>query len=195
MVQFLSSFADVSYSYTTTTTSSSSSLGAGFWISYVIFLVAIYLVAGFALGKTFKKAGRPLWPAFVPIYNTYVMFELGGQNGAAIFWALLPFIGSIIFLVYYIKAALEIAKRFGKSPVFAIFGLFFFSLIGYIILGFGKSTYQGPDAPGQGPIGPGGTPAPFTPFTPAAPVAPQAPEVHAPQPPQTPQQPPTTPVV
>jgi hypothetical protein len=39
--------------------------------------------------------------------------------------------------------ALDLAKSFGKSEVFGIFGLFFFAPIGYLMLGFGKSTYKG----------------------------------------------------
>jgi hypothetical protein len=42
--------------------------------------------------------------------------------------------------------ALDVAKSFGKSGVFGIFGLWIFSFVGYPILGFGSATYQGPAA-------------------------------------------------
>jgi hypothetical protein len=42
--------------------------------------------------------------------------------------------------------ALSLAKAFGKSPAFGIVGLFLFSVIGYLILGFGSARYLGPPA-------------------------------------------------
>ncbi len=116
--------------------------------AYFVFVIVIYLVFSFILSKVFAKAKQPAWAAFVPIYNTWVLFEISGKPG---WWALLiipsfiPLVGllfSIALAVMSLLAALELAKRFGKSQVFAIFGLWLFSIIGYAILAFDKSTYH-----------------------------------------------------
>ena len=165
----------VTYNYTYTTTTTSSSLGAGFWIAYFIFLIAFWLVGGWVMGKVFKKAGRPAWAGFVPFYNSWLLLEMGGKSGANIFWVFLPFVGGIVFLVQYIIAMIEMGKRFGKSTVFSVFGLVIFSLIGFIILAFDKSQYQGPDAPVSGGPVPPQMPPQNTPPTPPAATPPAAP--------------------
>jgi hypothetical protein len=53
----------------------------------------------------------------------------------------------IVNIVVGVLIALELAKVFGKSVVFAIFGLIIFSLIGYLILAFGDAKYVGPSKP------------------------------------------------
>ncbi|MBI3494473.1 DUF805 domain-containing protein [Candidatus Saccharibacteria bacterium] len=133
--------------YTYTSTSSASS-GAGygeFMVFMVVFVVA-YLVFSFILSKVFAKAGKPAWAAFVPIYNGWVMFEMGGKPGWWILAGLIPFVGGLVSFVLYLIVSLEIAKRFGKSSLFGVFGLWLFSLIGYTMLAFDSSTYQGGSA-------------------------------------------------
>ncbi len=151
------SLAVTAYSYTTTTTtSSSSSLSSTFWVTYfaVIFVVAIFAII--AMWKVFTKAGKPGWASIVPIYNSWVTFEIGGKPG---WWALLgliPFVNFIV-IILVIMAYVEISKRFGKSPWFAVLLIF---LIGWFILAFGKAKYNNPEAPlGQAaPTGPVASP-------------------------------------
>ena len=125
---------------------------AGMGMFLVLGLV-LYVVSSFFLYKVFKKAGKPGWAGFVPVYNAWVMFEIAGKPG---WWALLiipsfiPVIGllfSLGYLVLSLLASLELAKRFGKSQIFAIFGLWLFSIVGYGILAFDDSKYHGPGAP------------------------------------------------
>ncbi len=160
------------YTYTYTTTSTSSGLGAGFWIGYTIFILAMWLIGGFFLGKVFVKAGRPFWAGFVPFYNSWILFELGGKSGANIFWVLVPFVGSIIFLVQFIIAMLEFGRRFGKSTLFSVFGLIIFSIVGLIILAFDQSKYSGD-----------GTGTAAAPAAPAAPAVPPSDQSTPPTPP------------
>ena len=47
----------------------------------------------------------------------------------------------IVNIIYFIKVSLDLAKKFGKSTAFAVL-LILFPVVGYIILGFDKSTYQ-----------------------------------------------------
>lgn len=126
------------FNYNTTTTSSgSSSLTAPIFI--VGGILGIVSIVG--LWRVFQKAGRPGWAAIIPFYNTWTLLEIGGQKGWYALLAFIPFVG-IIVIVPLILAMLEIAKRFGKSAVFAIVGLLLFSPIGFLILGFDKSTYN-----------------------------------------------------
>ena len=61
-------------------------------------------------------------------------------------WLLLSFI-PFVNLVIAIIVNIDLAKSFGKSVfVWGILLLTIFSAIGYILLGFGSSTYRGPAA-------------------------------------------------
>lgn len=118
-----------------TVSSSGSTMSPLFWVVY--FAVIIILIV--ALWKVFVKAGKPGWASIIPIYNTWVLFEIGGKPG---WYALLFFIPivNIVALVLLILAMVEICRRFGKSPWFVL--LFFVASIGWLILGFDKSTYS-----------------------------------------------------
>ncbi|MGH7237947.1 MAG: DUF5684 domain-containing protein, partial [Candidatus Saccharimonadales bacterium] len=111
----------------------------------VVAFIIIYLIAALIIGKVFKKAGRKQSLAFVPYYNLWVLFEISGKPGWWGLLVLIPLIGGVIYFILYTIAMLELAKRFNRSPVFAVFGLIIFSLIGFIMLGFGKSQYNGGD--------------------------------------------------
>ena len=109
-----------------------------FWIIYI----AVIVLAIVALWRVFAKAGRPGWAAIVPIYNIYTLVKVAGKEG---WWTILFFI-PIANIVASIVVALGVAKNFGKSSAFGIVALWLFSLIGYLILGFGKAQYVGPKA-------------------------------------------------
>lgn len=120
------------YSYST---SGDPVLGTVGTIVYLAVAV-VYIVA---LWRTFSKAGRPGWAAIVPIYNIYTLVKISGNSG----WFTLLYFIPIANIVAAIIVALGVAKNFGKSGVFGFFGLFLFSLIGYLIIGFGSAQYQG----------------------------------------------------
>lgn len=112
-------------------------------LSVGLIFVTICLIVSFAgAWKVFEKAGRPGWAAIIPFYSTWVLFEISGKPGWWVLIALIPYIGSLIMFVMLIIAMLELAKRFGKSPTFAIFGLIIFQVIGFLMLGFGDATYN-----------------------------------------------------
>jgi hypothetical protein len=144
MQQFLR-FA-TTYSFNTTSTTGTKHLSGA--VLLVLLLVAVVLAIFYiaATWKVFEKAGRKGWLAIIPIYDTWVMFEIAGKPG---WWALIvfavswiPFVGAVVIFILYIIAMLELAKRFGKSPAFAIFGLVIFSIVGIPILGFGDAKYS-----------------------------------------------------
>ncbi len=142
----------------------------------ILLLILVALVLGIlgiiGLWKVFEKAGKPGWAAIVPIYNTWTLFEIGGKPG----WyslvgllgiiPLLGIIADIAAIVLYIMAMLEVAKRFGKSTVFAVFGLIIFSVVGFLMLGFGDATYHADGSAATGPT-PADSKSPSSPTSPA----------------------------
>ncbi|WP_445995984.1 DUF5684 domain-containing protein [Okibacterium fritillariae] len=100
-------------------------------ISYVLMVVALWPV--------FVKAGRPGWAALIPIFNIYTLVKVANRPG---WWTILYFI-PIVNIVIHILVALDIAAAFRRSAVFGVVGLWLFFIIGFLILGYGKSQYQG----------------------------------------------------
>lgn len=139
------------YDYpTTTTTAVYDPVTSILWLVFAVLFVV-------ALWKVFTKAGKPGWASIVPIYNAYVLLQIAGRPGWWLLLIFIPFVNIVISLII----SIDIAKAFGKSSVFGVVGLFFFSAIGYLMLGFGKAQYQGAAAPAE----------PAAPTTPAAPPA------------------------
>jgi uncharacterized membrane protein YoaK (UPF0700 family) len=61
-------------------------------------------------------------------------------------WWLLLLLIPIVNLVITIIVAIDLAKSFGKDALYGILLLWLFSVIGYLILGYGDAVYQGPAA-------------------------------------------------
>jgi hypothetical protein len=109
------------------------------WLAVIVLFIA-------ALWKVFTKAGHPGWAAIVPIYNAYILVKIAGRPG---WWLLMLFI-PFVNLVFSILLSIDIAKAFGQSAAWGVILLFLLCGIGYLILGFGSATYQGPSAVGTG---------------------------------------------
>jgi hypothetical protein len=131
---------------------------AGLGMILVISLV-VYLIAGFLMYRIFEKAGRPGWAGFVPIYNGWVLFEISGKPGWWILFALIPYLGGLVLVVLTLLASLELAKRFGKSTLFGVVGLWLFSLVGYAILAFDSSKYNASGAQSSASVNSNSTPS------------------------------------
>ncbi len=155
--------------YTTTTTSTSGG-GAAFGVLMLVYL-AVFIIAVIALWKVFVKAGQPGWGAIIPIYNIYLLLKVAGRPGWWLLLMLIPFVNFVISIV----VSVDIAKRFGQSALFGVIALWFFSIIGYLILGFGDAKYIGGDgaaaAGAPAPAQPQG-PAPTPPSSPSGPTQP-----------------------
>lgn len=105
----------------------------------ILFTIASYALGAFLLGRVFKKAGVPQWVAWVPVYNTWKLLEIGNQRG---FWAivgLVPFIG-IIALIYLYIAMYHIGKKLGKEGWFVLLAIFI-PIAWMIWLGFDDSKW------------------------------------------------------
>ena len=103
----------------------------------------IFAVVGIiVMWKVFTKAGQPGWASIIPIYNLYVLTQIGGRPG---WWTILLLIPGVNVIVFAILS-IDIAKSFGKDAVFGVVGLWLFSIIGFAILAFGGAQYRGPAA-------------------------------------------------
>ncbi len=102
----------------------------------LIFTIAI--IAG--MWKIFEKAGEPGWASLIPIYNAYTLIKVAGKPG----WWVILLIIPIINLIVAIIVSINLAKRFGKPPVFGI-GLLLLPFIFYPLLGFGDDQYIPPE--------------------------------------------------
>ncbi|HTE57810.1 MAG TPA: DUF5684 domain-containing protein [Verrucomicrobiae bacterium] len=131
----VSLLAQYSYSSDLETQPGSGGMGAFAMLFWLAFIVAI--VAG--LWKTFQKAGHPGWAAIIPIYNTYILLKIAGRPE----WWLVLYLIPVVNLIVHIIVSLDVARAFGKSDMFGIFGLWLFSFVGFLMLGFGSDKYKG----------------------------------------------------
>jgi hypothetical protein len=111
--------------------------GLGFcalWIALLVLMIA-------SMWVVFTKAGQPGWGAIIPFYNVYLMCKIAGRPG----WWLILFLIPIVSFIVAIIVALDIAKSFGKSALFAV-GMLLLPIVFYPILAWGSAEYQGPAA-------------------------------------------------
>ncbi len=101
-------------------------------LAFSALLLIIYLISYI---KIFKKAGKPGWAIFVPIYNYIVMLQIAKMSLINIILSLIPIVN--IFVMF--KLNINIAKRFGKGTGFGI-GLTLFSIIFIPLLAFSDSV-------------------------------------------------------
>lgn len=140
-----------SYTYTYTTVNSTDT--GGFWAALAVFWIfglVLWVVSIIALWKVFEKAGIPGWKSIIPIYNSWLLFEMAGKPGwwslvfLLMFIPIINFFAWIAVLVLWVIAALELGKAFGKDTAFSVLALIVFSIVGLLILGFGKDKYTKP---------------------------------------------------
>ena len=113
--------------------------GGGGGFPAFLFALALMAISVVSFWKVFEKAGQPGWASIIPIYNIYILLKIAGRPG----WWLLLYLIPVVNIVVQAIVAIDSAKAFGKSSTFGIVGLWLFSFIGYMILGFGDATYKG----------------------------------------------------
>jgi hypothetical protein len=127
------------------------------WVLYVA--VIVLSLAG--MWKAFVKAGQPGWAGIVPIYNIYVLTLMAKKPVLWVILCLVPCVNIVIMILLF----MEIAKLFGKEPIFGV-GLALLGFIFWPILGFGDAKYQGEAVNVSMPQIPGSTPPPPPPAAP-----------------------------
>jgi len=111
-------------------------------VTLILFLVVIVVLVA-AMWRVFTKAGEAGWKSIIPLYNTYIMLRIVNRPG----WWLLLYLIPLVNLVVSIITSIDLAKAFGKTTAFGIFGLAIFSFVGYPMLAFDqKAKYTRPAA-------------------------------------------------
>lgn len=119
---------------------------AGMSIVFLLVFVLVVAVIGYVISSLlymliFKKAGIDAKKAWIPFYNRWIFFELGGQEGWKSLLTFIPYVGLIISLVFEILAVIEISKKLDKSPAWSL--LFIFGApIWFLILGLDSSRWN-----------------------------------------------------
>lgn len=117
---------------------------AGFFATYSIIIIAVMVISIIANWKINSKAGEPGWACLVPIYANVVQFKIVGLNPWLLLLYIVPIINVVAAAVFAILVPFRLAKSFGKDIGWG-FGLWLLPFIFYLILGFGKSEYVGPN--------------------------------------------------
>jgi len=109
------------------------------WGMLFLWIAVFYAIAVIPYWVIFTKAGRPGWPALIPIYSAFVLLKVVGRPGWWLLLFLVPFLGFVILII----VMNDLSKSFGHGVGFTL-GLVFLSLIFFYVLAFGSSTYRGP---------------------------------------------------
>jgi hypothetical protein len=146
-------------------------MGILFALFAIVFYAGMLFLIFGGMWKTFTKAGQPGWACLIPFYNYLVMCDVArvsrmqfwkafvvgfigvlisgmlmfvGQDieGLIIFSAILQFALVVAIFIFMFPIYKGIALNFGQSEGFA-WGLLFFNVIFFAILGFGAARYQG----------------------------------------------------
>jgi len=112
---------------------SSGLLSGGFLLLMFAWLILV-LVAGWQM---YVKAGQKGWVAIIPFLNVFGLLKIVHRP---LWWFILLLI-PIVNVVVLIVLMVDLAKAFGHGVGMALV-LIFFTAIGYLVLGFGSSTYQ-----------------------------------------------------
>ena len=116
---------------------SSDIIGAGIGTVVLLFQLALIVIQVTGMWAVFTKAGHAGWKAIIPVYNLYVMLQIGEQ---AWWWLLLVFVPVVnLYAVYKIHAG--VARAFGRGIGFGL-GLAFFGILFFPLVGFGDYQYR-----------------------------------------------------
>jgi hypothetical protein len=127
------------YAMDTANVMSSAAIAALIMFTF-IFIIIFYILISIMLARIFRKAGVEGWKAWVPVYNTWVTLEIGGQKG---WWALLLFIpiANIIATVFLYIAMYNIGLHLNKEDYFILWAIFL-PVVWYAWLAYDNSTWN-----------------------------------------------------
>ena len=116
------------------------------------------IAASFLVGYMymFEKAGISGWKAFIPVYNTYILYKIAWN--VKYFWITIALVvvillsghykielpnilSYIVLVIIQIMAKYKLAKVFGKGILFTL-GLIVMEPICFLILGLDGSEYS-----------------------------------------------------
>lgn len=122
--------------------------------AYSIFFIALLVFIIVCNWRIFQKAGHAGWKSIIPIYGSYIDYDIS-WTGAVFFVTIIlsvlsTFIRNIYVLgiiaiidtILLIVKQVKLGKRFGKGGAFGFFLLFLLPFIGYPILAFSSADYD-----------------------------------------------------
>jgi len=98
-------------------------------------LIAVIQIAG--MWMVFEKADHAGWKAIIPIYNLYIMLQIGENAWWWLVLLLVPILN--IYVLYKIHAG--VARAFGRGIGFGL-GLTFLPVLFFPLVGFGDYQYR-----------------------------------------------------
>lgn len=129
--------------YTNTSMSDAATAGIMIYVFLFAFVLIVisYIISAYLLGRIFKKAGIKSWKAWVPVYNNWIMLEMGDQKG---FWAVLAFVPivNIVSMVFMYIAMYHIGLKLHKEGAFVLLAIFL-PIVWFIWLAVDSSTWEG----------------------------------------------------
>lgn len=124
----------------------------GYFATFGIVFLALFIFIIVANWKMFQKAGKPGWASIVPFYNMIVLLEIIGYKWYYIFLffaSMIPIVGQIIVILFTITYSIKLAKSFGQEVGFGI-GLWLVNPVFVGIIAFNKEIkYVGPAVNGD----------------------------------------------
>ena len=131
--------SDYGYNYNYPTTGDEGSAIAVLIVLLIVLfaLIAGYVVTSLFFAGIFKKAGISTTAAWIPFYNNWKFFELGGQQGFLSLLAFVPFVGAIITGI----AAYNIGLKLGKTGPFVLFYILL-APVWFLILIFSDASWN-----------------------------------------------------
>lgn len=107
----------------------------------IVVMIAVAALMIVSRRRVFRKAGLPGRGIFIPFYNRYLMFKVGGRSGRNFLWILIPPVFAVFMIINYFK----IAARFGKHRAYGL-GIRFIKVVFIPILAFDDSKRNGKKA-------------------------------------------------
>lgn len=122
-------------------TAAALALALVFVVVYLVLIVGVYALVAWMLSRVFKKAGVLPWKAWVPLFNYWVFFEMGGQLGWLALLSLIPGV-NIVALVFGCIAAWHVGSAFQKPGVGWLLLYIFLPVIWIGIVAFDGSRWE-----------------------------------------------------
>ncbi len=121
---------------------------AGFLGIMIFFIIAIVVLQIIGMWRVYTKAGEKGWKSIIPFYNIATLFKISGMSPYLVFiyiGLLIPFVNifAIIALaIIDLYQRINLMKAFKSSTALTV-TMILVPFIAYLILGFGKSEYNG----------------------------------------------------
>jgi hypothetical protein len=116
--------------------------GLGLIVGLIV-MFAVFLIPAVGMWKTFDKADKPGWGAFIPLLNIFYLIEIADKPT----WFIILFVIPVVNLLAAITVFIDVAKNFNKGAGYGL-GLTFLPFIFWPVLGFGDAKYVGDTSAG-----------------------------------------------